>query len=154
MIFSDDMDLQRVQPSVFEHGVSSFEDYHEVAGDEIVQDLRKYWLQKYHIISVNIPSWWDKQFNPEKLNTLQWNTAAVYRVLGWHVLPMLHQSITLEGTTISKDGMSINELMNYYKKEYDREFNHVLQYGLEYDLGSGYEVVNRSSIAELQRLRR
>ena len=32
MLFSDDSDLMRVQPSVFEHGVASFEELHEVAG--------------------------------------------------------------------------------------------------------------------------
>ena len=33
MIFADDGDLERVQPSVFEHGVASFEELHEVAGN-------------------------------------------------------------------------------------------------------------------------
>jgi hypothetical protein len=156
MFFADDSDLLRVQPSVFEHGVASFEDFHDLAGDEIVRDLKMYWLRYHHIISLNLPTWWDKSFNPEKLNPLQWNTAAVYRVLGWHVLPMLHSSVTLEGTTLVVDGMKISEMQKHYRSEYEREFNFVLRSGLEYDLdnGSGYTVVNRSSVAELQRLLR
>ena len=154
MIFTDDSDLLRVQPSVFEHGAASFDDLHEVAGDELVRDLKRYWLQALHVISLDLPTWWDSNFDPAKLNPLQWNSAAVYRVLGWHVLPRLHSTVTLDGTTLSVDGMKINELRLFYRIAYEREFAEVLQSGLEYDLGNGYEVVGRRPIAELQRLRR
>jgi hypothetical protein len=154
MLFSDDRDLLRVQPSVFEHGVASFEELHEVAGDEVVRDLKRYWLLSLHVISLDLPTWWDGSFDPFRLNALQWNSAAVYRVLGWHVLPMLHSSVTLDGTTLAVEGMKLHELRLFYRSAYDEEFAAVLEAGLEYDLGSGYVVVNRRSVAELQRLRR
>ena len=166
MLFSDDSDLMRVQPSVFEHGVASFEELHEVAGDELVRDLKRYWLRHlcavggaydvgaYGDTPLRVPGWWESNFNPDKLNPLQWVTAAVYRVLGWHVLPMLHSSVTLDGTSLAVEGMKINELRVFYRTAYDEEFAAVMEAGLEYDLGSGYVVVNRRSVAELQRLRR
>ena len=79
---------------------------------------------------------------------------AVYRVLGWHVLPMLHSSVTLDGTSLAVEGMKLNDLRLFYRGAYDEEFAAVVEAGLEYDLGSGYVVVSRRSVAELQRLRR
>ena len=152
MIFCDDGDLMRVQPSVFEHGVDSFEELHEVAGDELVRDLRRYWgalVGAYGDTPVR-----ESNFNPDMLNPVQWNSAAVYRVLGWHVLPMLHSTVTLDGTSLAVEGMKINEMRLFYRAAYDEEFAAVLESGLEYDLGSGYVVVSRRSVAELQRLRR
>jgi hypothetical protein len=70
MLFSDDRDLLRVQPSVFEHGVASFEELHEVAGDEVVRDLKRYWLRSLHVISIELPTWWDGSFDPFRLNAL------------------------------------------------------------------------------------
>ena len=149
MIFCDDGDLARVQPSVFGYGVASFEELHEVAGDEVVRDVRRYWGGAYGDTPVR-----ESNFNPDMLNPVQWNSAAVYRVLGWHVLPMLHSSVTLDGTSLAVEGMKLNELRVFYRAAYEEEFAAVLEGGLEYDLGSGFVVVNRRSVAELQRLRR
>lgn len=146
MIFSDDSDLMRVQPYVFEQGVASFEELHEVAGDEVVRDVRRYWGA---IVGARGAIWWNTNFNPDMLNPVQWNSAAVYRVLGWHVLPMLHSSVTLDGTSLAVEGMGLNELRVFYRAAYDEEFAAVLGAGLEYDLGSGFVVVNRRSVAEL-----
>jgi hypothetical protein len=154
MVFTDDSDLLRVQPSVFDLGIASFEDYHQVAADELVRDVKRYWLRYLHVISLEFPSWWDTNFNPDKLNPAQWNQAAAYRVLGWHVLPLLHKSVTLSGSTLALDGLTLKELLTFYRTAYDTAFNAVLHSGMEYDKGAGYVVVNRRSVAELQRLRR
>ena len=152
MIFADDSDLERVQPSVFGYGVASFEELHEVAGDEVVRDLRRVWcavVGAYGDTPLRV-----RNFDADMLNPVQWNGAAVYRVLGWHVLPMLHASVSLEGTSLAVDGMRINEMRVFYRAAYVEEFAAVLEGGLEYDLGSGFVVVNRRSVAELERLRR
>ena len=149
MIFCDDSDLVRVQPSVFGYGVASFEELHEVAGDEVVRDVRRYWGGAYGDTPVRVMN-----FDAAMLNPVQWNSAAVYRVLGWHVLPMLHSSVTLDGTSLAVEGMKLNELRLFYRAAYEEEFAAVLGAGLEYDLGSGFVVVNRRSVAELERLRR
>ena len=167
MIFCDDGDLMRVQPSVFGYGVASFEELHEVAGDEVVRDVRRYWGAIVGACgfgaygdgaSGDTPlrgvDWGVRNFDADMLNPVQWNGAAVYRVLGWHVLPMLHASVSLEGTSLAVDGMRINELRVFYRRAYVEEFAAVLEGGLEYDLGSGFVVVNRRSVAELERLRR
>ena len=67
---------------------------------------------------------------------------------------MLHSSVTLDGTTLAVEGMKLHELRVFYRAAYDEEFAAVMEAGLEYDLGSGYVIVNRRSVAELQRLRR
>ena len=154
MIFCDDSDLVRVQPYVFEQGVASFEELHEVAGDEVVREVRRYWGGAYGDTPVRVPDWGVRNFDAERLNPVQWNMAAVYRVLGWHVLPMLHSSVVLDGTSVAVDGMGLNELRLFYRAAYEEEFAAVLEAGLEYDLGSGFVVVSRRSVAELQRLRR
>ena len=173
MIFCDDSDLVRVQPTVFGYGVASFEELHEVAGDEVVRDVRRYWVGAYDYTPVRgaygdgaydfgaygdtplrVPDWGVRNFDADMLNPVQWNSAAVYRVLGWHVLPMLHSSVSLEETSVAVDGMRINELRVFYRAAYEEEFAAVMEVGLEYDLGSGFVVVSRRSVAELQRLRR
>ena len=145
MIFCDDSDLMRVQPYVFEQGVASFEELHEVAGDEVVRDCRMYWLSTLPVVAPDAASSRDDGFDASKLNPLQLLSAAVYRVLGWHVLPLLASSV---------GGAGFVEMMTFYRSEYVREFGAVVQAGMEYNFGSGYEVVNRRSVAELQRLRR
>ena len=145
MIFCDDSDLLRVQPYVFELGVASFEELHEVAGDEVVRDCRMYWLSTLPVLAPVASSFFDDGFDASKLNPLQLLSAAVYRVLGWHVLPLLASSV---------GGAGFVEMMSFYRLEYVREFGAVVQAGLEYNFGYGYEVVNRRSVAELQRLRR
>jgi hypothetical protein len=162
MIFADDGDLERVQPSVFGYGVASFEELHEVAGDEVVRDVRRVWgaivgacgFGAYGDTPLRVPDWGVRNFDADRLNPVQWNSAALYRVLGWHVLPMLHSSVVLDGTSVAVDGMGLNELRLFYRAAYEEEFGAVLEGGLEYDLGSGYVVVNRRSVAELERLRR
>jgi len=145
MVFSDDSDLLRVQPYVFEQGIASFALFHGVAADELVRDLKRYWLGALHAISVDLPTWWDSTFDPAKLNPAQWKSAAVYRVLGWHVLPLLASSV---------GGAGFVEMMQFYRSSYVQEFADVVQTGLEYNLGGGFVVVNRRSVAELQRLQR
>ena len=173
MIFCDDGDLMRVQPYVFEHGVGSFEELHDVAGDEVVRDVRRYWGGAYDYTPVrgaygdgaygdgayDFGAYGDtpvrvRNFDADRLNPVQWNSAALYRVLGWHVLPLLHASVVLDGTSVAVDGMGLNELRLFYRAAYEEEFAAVLGAGLEYDLGSGFVVVNRRSVAELERLRR
>ena len=62
--------------------------------------------------------------------------------------------MTLDGTSLAVEGMKLNELRLFYRAAYEEEFAAVLGAGLEYDLGSGFVVVNRRSVAELERLRR
>ena len=161
-MFADDSDLVRVQPSVFGYGVGSFEELHDVAGDEVVRDVRRVWGAlvgvcgdgAYGDTPLRVPDWGVMNFDAAMLNPVQWNSAALYRVLGWHVLPMLHASVVLDGTSLAVEGMRINELRVFYRAAYEEEFAAVLEGGLEYDLGSGFVVVNGRSVAELQRLRR
>jgi|GEM_PF-932656 len=82
MIFCDDSDLMRVQPYVFEQGVASFEELHEVAGDEVVRDCRMYWLSVVPVVAPDAASSRDDGFEASRLNPLQWVSAAIYRVLG------------------------------------------------------------------------
>lgn len=65
--------------------------------------------------------------------SLNLDAAALYRVLGWHVLPILHSSVTLDGTSLAVEGMKINKLRVFYRTAYDEEFAFRLD-GVAYDL--------------------
>jgi hypothetical protein len=138
MIFCDDGDLMRVQPYVFEHGVASFEEYHEVAAGDILDALLVTWLPFQGVVG-------EDDFVAERLDGRQWVLAAVYRVLGWYVLPRLAASVGGEG---------LIAMMSHYRVEYKRELLRVISAGVMYDTGNGYVRASMLPISEQQRLRR
>jgi hypothetical protein len=166
MIFSDDSDLQRVQPYVFEHGVAFFTEYHELAAADVVADLRLRWWPNLRTpysyggvgsllvdgssdygIYPGVTASWNNlpDFDTEKLNPLQWVPASVFRVLGWYVLPRLAASV---------GGSGLVEMMTFYRGEYEREFVKMLATGVEYDTGSGFVRLDVRPVSERQRLGR
>ncbi|NHQ60576.1 hypothetical protein G9409_08245 [Chlorobium sp. BLA1] len=166
MIFSDDSDLQRIQPYVFEHGVDSFTEYHEQAAADVIADLRLRWWpnlrtpypyggigsllvdgsSEYGLYAGVTPVWNNyPDFDSEKLNPVQWVPASTTRVLGWYVLPRLAASV---------GGSGLVEMMRFYRGEYEREFLKTLTIGVEYDTGYGFVRVDMRPVSERQRLRR
>lgn len=138
MVFSSDSDLLRFQPYVFEHGVMSFEEFHALAVDAIVDELLIAWLPAQGTVGVDL-------FDVERLDASQWVMASVYRVLGWFVLPRLAASV---------GGQGLLTMMDHYRREYRAEMRKQLSKGVFYYTGSEYETITLPSIAEQHRLRR
>jgi hypothetical protein len=138
MVFSSDADLLRFQPYVFEHGVMSFEEFHALAVDAIVDELLIAWLPVQGTVDVD-------SFDVERLDASQWVMASVYRVLGWFVLPRLAASV---------GGQGLLTMMDHYRREYRAEMRKQLSKGVRYDTGSGFERIGLVAGSELQRLRR
>lgn len=138
MVFSTDADVLRVQPYVFEHGVATFTEYHVPATGDLVDELVTEWLPLQSVVSSD-------DFDAERLQASQWVTAAVYRVLGWYVLPRLAASVGGEG---------LLSMMEHYRREYALEMQRVIRRGVLYDTGSGLERIEALPVSEVQRLRR
>jgi hypothetical protein len=138
MAFSTDEDVRRLQPYVFEHGVASFDEYHEPATGELVDELVTEWIPAQSAVLAD-------DFDAERLDAAQWMTAAVCRVLGWYVLPRLAASVGGEG---------LLSMMEHYRREYALEMQRVIRRGVRYDTGSGFEQIDALPVSEVQRLRK
>lgn len=138
MIFSNDENLQQLQPYVFEHGVATFTAYHVSAANDVVDALVTEWLPLQSVVSSD-------DFDAERLEAEQWVTAAVYRVLGWYVLPRLAASV---------GGAGLLTMMEHYRREYVLEVQRVIRRGVRYDIGSWFERIEALPVSEVQRLRR
>jgi len=138
MVFSTDDDVRLLQPYVFEHGVATFDEYHEPAAAELVDELVTEWIPAQSAVLAD-------DFDAERLDAAQWMTAAVCRVLGWYVLPRLAASVGGEG---------LLSMMEHYRREYALEMQRVIRRGVRYDMGSGFKQIDALPVSEVQRLRK
>lgn len=138
MVFSCDDDLLLLLPYVFEHGVESFAEFHALAAADVVHDVRVAWLSGRLRME---RCWYGVEFDGELLVDSEWVRAAVFRVLGWFVLPLLAASVGGEGFVA---------MMGHYRMEYERELQRLFVVGFVY----GGVRVFVPVVSEQQRLRR
>ncbi len=148
MPYSDDADLMKYQPYVFEHGVSSFAAYHADAEADINRDIQILWLPAqssffcphYPLMIYGLPA---AVFDAAKLNPDQWMKASVYKVLAAYVLPSLAASVGGEGFVA---------MIAFYERNYVKELERVFSAGVQYLIDSEYVVIYAKTQAERHRL--
>lgn len=153
MAYSSDSDLQKMLPTIFSYGITSFAGYHQPAADELARDIRRLWLRRQTTVTL-------QSFDPDSLDEEQMKLAACLRVLAWHVLPRLAleqpvihtrtdaesgsgSETTGEPTTTnesSKDGQrtttsspSFIDLAKNYKQAYREELANIIDDGVRYN---------------------
>lgn len=127
MTMSTDEDILEYMPDLFDYGIQDFSDYHEKTRQDIFRQLRVEWwpkqrLERFDIKVLNN----NTEMDEELLTESQFTRAAVFHVLSYYILPILSK--------FEADGDRFREMMTYYRKRFEEEFNLVLRDGVEYDL--------------------
>lgn len=137
MAFSTDEDLLAIQPSIFDYGISSFEEYHETAAEETARDLRTGWIPRQRTVK-------EAEFDRYALDEAQWRRAACYRVLGWHILPLL------AGKDVATEFWLA--MATSYKKAYREEMDAEIDVGVFYLVEGSMERIRSVRKAETARM--
>jgi len=163
MAFSSDSDLRAILPAIFNHGLTSFAQYHEPASKELGRDIRHLWIPRQSTVLF-------KDFDTDRLDADQWKQAACLRVLAYHVLPRLvleapltstktastnaTKADTVTDSTTSTSTVSTPDyaaLITIYKASYRDEIESAINDGVYYDSGNGLKRIQSTGKAESQR---
>jgi hypothetical protein len=123
-------DILKYEPDILNHGIPEFTDEITRAQDDVFRDLRVKWWPTQQVGLYDIKYLASSQREPDEdlYVASQLTTAAVYNALGFHILPML--------TKFDVEQDIFERKMEYYRREYEREFDLVLRDGIKYDFDS------------------
>jgi hypothetical protein len=135
-------DIQEFEPDILDYGIPTLSNEISRANADVVRDIRiKWWpTQQIGVYDINYLGANSVEMNEDLLTVSQWTICAVYQALGFHILPKLAK--------FEVDGDIFERKMDYYRKEYEREFDLILRDGVEYDLDSSGTVENREKEAQ------
>jgi hypothetical protein len=135
-------DIQEFEPDILDYGIPTLTAEITRANADVVRDIRiKWWpTQQIGVYDINYLGANSVEMNEDLLTVSQWTICAVYQALGFHILPKLAK--------FEVDGDIFERKMDYYRKEYEREFDLILRDGVEYDLDSSGTVENREKEAQ------
>ncbi len=121
--------LEEYVPDIRDYGIQSFDDLFEKSRQDIFRQLRIDWwprktrgLDQMDIVT-NV--FGGAEMDETKLTESQFTRACVYHVLGFYILPQL--------TRHDPESDRFGNMMQFYRAEYAREWNDIMQDGVEYD---------------------
>lgn len=119
-------DIQQYEPNILEYGIDDFNTELSLAARDVERELRIKWyptqqIGRYDITLVGTYS----EMDADLLTASQFTRAVVYYALGYHIMPKL-STFTVEEDIFERK-------MKYYREEWTREWQAVLQDGVEYD---------------------
>jgi len=119
-------DIKRYEPNILDYGVDSFENEMSDAAEDVTRDIRIRWwpTQETGRYDISIIGQY-VEMEADKLTATQWTRAVVYYALGYYIFPKL--------SSFNSEADIFERKFDYYRKEYDREFQHVTMDGVEYD---------------------
>ena len=106
------------------------------------RDLRIEWWPTFTFVRYDISVLNSGEEDPDEdlFTASQLTRAAVYQTLGYHIYPKLAK--------FDEQVDIFERKMEYYRKEYDREFEKILKDGIEYDADSSGTVTNTEKQAQ------
>lgn len=123
MAFASDDDLVDMLPTVFDHGVATWQPQLDKAEADVVRKIQVEWYNKRYI---------SNNFDQQYLTAVQWTNAVIYRALGYYILPQLSQW--------RPESDSFREQMEFYQARFAEEINDQFGIGIEYDYDRDGEV--------------
>tara|TARA_R100001126_G_scaffold90132_1_gene59247 strand:- start:127 stop:582 length:456 start_codon:yes stop_codon:yes gene_type:complete len=123
-------DLKQVEPNIDELGIINLQNEINTAAEDVIRDLQiKWWpsynLAVYDITRVGIGT---ARMNSDQLDATQWTKCTVFRALGFHIFPKLAKFDT--------DQDIFERKMEFYRREYERELDEEIRFGVGYDRDS------------------
>jgi len=119
-------DIQRYEPNILDYGIDSFENEMSDAAGDVTRDIRIRWwpTQETGRYDISIIGQY-VEMDQDKLTSTQWTRAMAYYCLGYYIFPKL--------STFNSEQDIFERKFEYYRKQYDMEFQKVMMDGVEYD---------------------
>lgn len=134
--------VKEYEPDILNYGIADFTAELSKAQSDVLRDLRIRWWPTQQIGLFDVKILGTGQLEPDEdlYNTAQFTRACVYQALGFHIYPKLAK--------FEPDLDLFERKMEFYRKEYEREFDLVLRDGVEYDLDSSGTVTDSEKQTE------
>ena len=129
-------DIQEYEPDILDFGIPDFDAELAKAQNDVFRDLRIRWWPTQMIGLYDLKYLAGAHVEPDEdlFTASQLTRICVYNALGFHIYPKL--------STFSPETDIFERKMEFYRKEYEREFDLVLRDGVEYDLDSSGTVTD------------
>lgn len=136
MAYATNAQLQDVQPTIINHGITDFTDQLTEAEADVKRYIEIEWYNKHFSQGFNqIGRAVGAEFDASLLTDSQWTRATIYRALYAHILPLL--------SPFAVGGDTFREMITFYKNRFNEEMDAVIAKGVEYDLNND-SVIQRS----------
>jgi hypothetical protein len=134
--------VKEYEPDILNYGIADFTNELSRAQEDVLRDLRvKWWpTQQIGLYDLRILGTGATEPDEDLYTTSQLRRATAYQALGYHIYPKLAK--------FEPETDIFERKMEYYRKEYEREFDLVLRDGVEYDLDSSGTIVDQEKQAE------
>jgi len=122
--------VKEYEPDILNYGIADFTNELLKAQEDVLRDLRIRWwpTQQIGLFDIKVLGTGQQEPDEDLYNTTQFRRATAYQALGFHIYPKLAKF---------EPNLDLFERkMEFYRKEYEREFDLVLRDGVEYDLDS------------------
>tara|TARA_S200002703_G_scaffold146392_2_gene141425 strand:- start:5242 stop:5697 length:456 start_codon:yes stop_codon:yes gene_type:complete len=123
-------DVKQVEPNIDELGILNIQNEIDNAATDVLRDLQTRWwptsnLSVYDITRLGTGA---ERMNSDQLNATQWTKCTVFRALGFHIFPKLAK--------FDQDQDMFERKMEFYRREYERELDDEMRFGVAYDSDS------------------
>lgn len=123
-------DLKQVEPNIDELGIINLQTEINTAAQDVLRDLQTRWWPSFNLMTYDISRIGPGQarMNSDQLDATQWTKCTVFRALGFHIFPKLAKFDT--------DQDIFERKMEFYRREYERELDDEIRFGVRYDIDS------------------
>tara|TARA_Y100001938_G_C8082266_1_gene429878 strand:+ start:320 stop:775 length:456 start_codon:yes stop_codon:yes gene_type:complete len=123
-------DIKQVEPNIDQLGIINIQTEIDNAAQDVIRDLQTRWWPTYNLglYDVSRIGTGRARMNSDQLDATQWTKCTVFRALGFHIFPKLAK--------FDQDQDIFERKMEFYRREYEREFDDELRFGVGYDLDS------------------
>lgn len=123
-------DVKQVEPNIDELGIINIQTEIDNAATDVLRDLQTRWWPTFNLSTLDISriGVGQARMNSDQLDAQQWTKCAVYRALGFHIFPKLAK--------FDADQDIFERKMEFYRREYERELDDEMRFGVSYDIDS------------------
>ncbi len=143
MAYANNTQLQAVQPSIVNHGITDFTAQLTEAEADVKRYIEVNWFNKTYSQGFNgIGRKIGATFDASKLVEAQWQRATVYRALYSHILPLL--------SPFAVGGDTFREMIEHYRNRFVEEMDMEMAQGVQYDGDSDGSITESETFKQRQ----
>jgi hypothetical protein len=143
MAYATNTQLQAVQPSIVNHGITDFTAQLTEAEADVKRYIEVNWFNKTYSQGFNgIGRKIGATFDASKLVDAQWQRATVYRARYAHILPLL--------SPFAVGGDTFREMIEHYRNRFVEEMDMEMAQGVQYDGDSDGNITESETFKQRQ----